>query len=61
MQFMSYELGTKLRSLVDIIIQNSGIDQHYMVDGGHSLVVQTDTWDSIGNVAKEATSDFELI
>ena len=58
---MSYELGTKLRSLVDIIIQNSAIDQQYMVDGGQGLVVQSDTWDSIGNVAREATTDFELI
>jgi hypothetical protein len=32
-----------------------------MVDGGHGLVVHLETWDSIGGVAKEANSDFEII
>jgi len=59
MLFMSHELGTKLRSLVDTIIQNSDTDEQYMVDGG--LVVHFDTWDSISGVAKEANSDFEII
>jgi len=59
MQFMSYELGTKLRSLVDTILQHSTSDANYM--SGDGLIVQTDTWDSIQNVAKEASGDFEII
>ena len=30
MQFMSYELGTKLKSLVDTILHHSVDDEHYM-------------------------------
>ena len=60
MQFMSYELGTKLKSLVDTIIQHSADDHQYM-HGGDGLMVHQDTWESISNVAKEATSDFEII
>lgn len=56
---MSYELGTKLRSLVDTILQHSTSDANYM--SGDGLIVQTDTWDSIQNVAKEASGDFEII
>lgn len=59
MQFMSYELGTKLRSLVDTILQHSTSGANYM--SGDGLIVQTDTWDSIQNVAKEASGDFEII
>lgn len=32
-----------------------------MAPDGQGLIVQPDTWDSIGNVAKEATTDFEMI
>ena len=34
MQFMSYELGTKLRSLVETILHHSAADQHYMATDG---------------------------
>ena len=63
MQFMSYELGTKLRSLVETILQHSGADARFMAGNGGAmgLTVQADTWEAIENVAKEATSDFELI
>lgn len=55
---MSYELGTKLKNLVDTILQSGGsMAQDYM--GG--LMVQADSWEVIQNVAKEATSDFEII
>lgn len=60
MQFMSYELGTKLRQLVETILQHSAGYNHYL-DGGEGLMVQPDTWELIQNVAKEATSDFEII
>lgn len=61
MQFMSYELGSKLKSLVDTIIHQSGDDHHAYMHQGEGLVVQLDTWENIQNVAKEATSDFEII
>ena len=55
---MSYELGTKLKNLVDTILQSGdSTAQDYM--GG--LTVQADSWEVIQNVAKEATSDFEII
>ena len=60
MQFMSYELGTKLRSLVETIYQHSEQNAQYMGSPA-GFVVQADTWESIQAVAKEATSDFELI
>ena len=55
---MSYELGTKLKSLVDTILSSGGssMAQDYM--GG--LTVAADSWEVIQNVAKEATSDFEI-
>ena len=61
MQFMSYELGTKLHQLVETIIQHSSGYNQYMDGGEGGLMVQPDTWELIQNVAKEATSDFEII
>lgn len=61
MQFMSYELGTKLHQLVETIIQHSSGYNQYMDGGEGGLMVQPDTWELIQNVAKEATNDFELI
>lgn len=44
MQFMSYELGTKLKNLVDTILQSGdSTAQDYM--GG--LTVQADSWEVI--------------
>ena len=59
MQFMSYELGTKLKSLVETIIQNSQTDGEYF----HPRPVQAPEQflGQIEDIAKEATSDFEMI
>ena len=57
---MSYELGGKLKSLVETMYQHSTGYNHYL-DGGEGFMVQPDTWEMISNVAKEATTDFEMI
>ena len=56
---MSYELGTKLKSLVETIIQNSQNDGEYF----HPNPVQPPEqfMSQIEDIAKEANNDFEMI
>ena len=56
---MSYELGTKLKSLVETIIQNSQTDGEYFHPQPSQPPEQF--MSQIEDIAKEANNDFELI
>ena len=54
---MSYELGTKLKSLVETINQSQPNDAEYF----HPSQSNEQFMSQIEDIAKEASSDFEMI